>query len=59
MFKKTPLRRVKPEVSRVCGRYVITPRRGAPGAMALLKLSGDEQRIVFGQLCNVLEQHLQ
>ena len=23
--------------------------------MALLKLSGDEQRIVFGQLCNVLE----
>ena len=32
---------------------VFTPRRAA---MALVsKLSGDEQRIVFGQLCNVLE----
>ena len=34
-------------------------RRGAArAAMALSKLSGDEQRIVFTQLCNVLEPRL-
>ena len=34
------------------------PRRAARAAMALSKLSGDEQRILFTQLCNVLEPHL-
>jgi hypothetical protein len=29
-------------------------RRGAPREMALVALSGDEQRIIFSQLCNVL-----
>ena len=34
------------------------PRRRARAAMALSKLSGDEQGIVFVQLCNVLNPHL-
>ena len=37
--------------------HLITPtsRARARAAMALSKLSGDEQRILFVQLCNVLE----
>ena len=31
------------------------PPAPSRGAMALLSLNGDEQRILFGQLCNVLE----
>ena len=34
------------------------PRRAPRAAMALSKLSGDEQRILFTQLCNVLEPRL-
>ena len=33
-------------------RLIIIPRRAA---MALVALSGDEQRILFTQLCNVLD----
>ena len=34
--------------------FRLTPR-AARAAMALLSLSGDEQRILFTQLCNVLD----
>ena len=34
------------------------PRSRPRAAMALLKLSGDEQRILFIHLCNVLEPRL-
>ena len=39
---------------------VITPskRRRARAAMALSKLSADEQSIILGQLCNALEPRL-
>ena len=38
---------------------VVTPgTRAAPAAMALSKLSGDEQGIILGQLCNTLEPRL-
>jgi len=36
-------------------RYHPAPGRAARAAMALSKLSGDEQWILFTQLCNVLE----
>ena len=36
--------------------YLASPAR--PGPMALSKLSGDEQRILFTQLCNVLDPGL-
>ena len=39
-------------------RYHSRPARAARAAMALSKLSGDEQRILFTQLCNVLEPRI-
>ena len=43
----------------VCSRISPpAPTRAAPANMALSKLSGDEQGIVFSKLCNVLEPRL-
>ena len=43
-----------PASARAAPVRVLSPH-GARAAMALLSLSGDEQRILVGQLCNVLE----
>eukprot|EP00964_Phaeocystis_antarctica_P026348 scaffold14840_cov66-Phaeocystis_antarctica.AAC.7 len=44
---------------RLCARRLISPRTARPrAAMALAALSGDEQRILFTQLCNVLDPGL-
>ena len=41
------------------GRLFLTPSAPrAPRSMALAALSGDEQRILFTQLCNVLDPHV-
>jgi hypothetical protein len=42
-------------LKRLSERYRPTARRAARAAMALAALSGDEQCIIFSQLCNVLD----
>ena len=41
-----------------CPRVIAPPRAAPRGAMALAALSGDEQCVIFSQLCNVLDTRI-